>query len=314
MTVQPFSRTRPLVGDLRQIASVRRIVLDEGPERGVAALAFSTGGGLDFWVLADRAMDIGPLWHTGTPVAWQSPAGFCHPALVAPEGDAGNGFGRAFSGFLMTCGLNHTRWSVPGHPQHGRLAFLPARVLASGESWDTDEPHLYCEGEIIQWRQGAEALRLVRRIEAPIGGQTLRIRDRVENIGRAEQRHALLYHFNFGYPCIAPGTTVEFHGETILGPLTVPEDRAPAAHSHPLGSRNGICTLTSGTRTVTLAFSGQTLSHLQLWHDPRPHTYVLAIEPCTSARPSDGSLAAEPSLVPGERRDYTLDLTFSDQP
>ena len=49
---------RSLVGSLRQYASVRRIVLDDGGERGVRALAFTTGGGLDFWAMADRALDI----------------------------------------------------------------------------------------------------------------------------------------------------------------------------------------------------------------------------------------------------------------
>ena len=213
----------------------------------------------------------------------------------------------------MTCGLDHTRWPLPGHPQHGRLAFLPARVLANGENWDADEPHLYCEGEITQWRHGAEALRLVRRIEAPIGGQTLRIRDRVENIGFAEQRHALLYHINLGYPCVAPGATVALCGETIFGPLTVPDDRSPTTHSFAVGERDGLCTLTSGERIVTLSFSRHTLPHLQLWHDPRPNAYVLAIEPCTSARPPDGSSSTEPTLSSGERRDYMLDLTFSER-
>ena len=70
---------RPLAGDLRQLASVRRIVLDDGSERGVRALAFSTGGGLDFWVLADRSLDIGPLWLRGMQLAWQAP-----PASRAP--------------------------------------------------------------------------------------------------------------------------------------------------------------------------------------------------------------------------------------
>ncbi len=42
---------RAKVGDLRQFASVRRITLDDGVEQGVRALAFSSGGGLDFWVL-----------------------------------------------------------------------------------------------------------------------------------------------------------------------------------------------------------------------------------------------------------------------
>ncbi len=37
----------------RQFASVRPIMLDDGPERGVRCLGFSTGGGLDFWALTD---------------------------------------------------------------------------------------------------------------------------------------------------------------------------------------------------------------------------------------------------------------------
>jgi hypothetical protein len=73
---------RPLVGSLRQYASVRRIVLDDGGERGVRALAFTTGGGLDFWAMADRALDIGPLSYRGTPLAWAAAT-----ALTAPIPD-----------------------------------------------------------------------------------------------------------------------------------------------------------------------------------------------------------------------------------
>lgn len=39
---------RHLVADPRQFASVRRIMLAEGPETGIETLDFSTGGGLDF--------------------------------------------------------------------------------------------------------------------------------------------------------------------------------------------------------------------------------------------------------------------------
>ena len=89
-----FPPPQSLAGDLRQLASVRRIVLDDGPERGVRALAFSTGGGLDFWVLVDRSLDIGPLWYRGVPVAWQSPSGFRSPYLHDAERDRGLGFNR----------------------------------------------------------------------------------------------------------------------------------------------------------------------------------------------------------------------------
>ncbi len=107
-----MSALAPLVGDLRQVASVRRIVLDDGPETGVRALAFSTGGGLDFWVLSDRSLDIGPLWWKGTQLAWQAPAGFRSPALTDLDSEDGRGFNRSLSGFLVTCGLDHTRQPV----------------------------------------------------------------------------------------------------------------------------------------------------------------------------------------------------------
>ena len=99
---------RPKLGDLRQIASVRKIVLDDGQERGVRALAFSTGGGLDFWVLADRSLDIGPLWYRGSPVAWQSPSAFAARPCTIPKARRPR-LRPQFLGLLVTCGLEHIR-------------------------------------------------------------------------------------------------------------------------------------------------------------------------------------------------------------
>ncbi len=303
-----------LTGDRRQFASVRRVILDEGAEKGVTALAFSTGGGLDFWLLADRAMDIGPLWWRGTPVAWQSAGGFRHPSLVDPESDGGLGFGRGFSGFLMTCGLDHTRYAASGLPLHGRLSYLPARITAHGEDWDAPVPVLFAEGEIVQWRHGGEHLALVRRIEAPIGGATLRILDRVENRGHAPQRQAMLYHLNIGYPSLAPGAVAVLNGK-VVGPAVAAPDaaRRPEIDCVPAGDGEAQAAFSGGKGpTVSLAFDTATLPFLQVWHDPRPGTYVYALEPVTSTRPEVGGMADEPVLEPGESRAYRLSLTFSD--
>ena len=91
------------VGDLRQFASVRRIVLDD--RRGVAALAFSMAAA-SFWALADRSLDIGPLWWKGMPVGWQSMAGFRSPHLHHPEEDNGAATAHQLR-ILVTCGLDH---------------------------------------------------------------------------------------------------------------------------------------------------------------------------------------------------------------
>src|SRR5882757_2955197 len=121
-------------GMLSQFAGVRLMTLGDGVERGVRMLEFRTGSGLRFTVLVDRAMDIGDCEFNGRSIGWHSPAGFRNPALHEPEGEAGLGWLRSFSGLLMTCGLDHTlapaevsaeSYGYPGrksvrHGLHGR--------------------------------------------------------------------------------------------------------------------------------------------------------------------------------------------------
>jgi hypothetical protein len=304
---------RAKVGDLRQFASVRRIVLDDGVERGVAALAFSNGSGLDFWALADRSLDIGPLWWKGMPVAWQSMAGFRSPHLHHSEEDNGRGYSRTNSGFLVTCGLDHIRQPIEGHPMHGRLPFTPARVTACGEDWERGEPLLFCEGETMQFRFGSEALRLRRRIEVPVGGNLLRIRDAITNLGNAEVLQASLYHINFGYPALAAGSTVMLGTRKLVEVQALPDASSDSESvSYPADGAMAVCKLVTPlgngeTLEITVGFATETLPHLQLWHDLRPHACVLAIEPCTSSKVN----GVEKMLHAGETRAYAVDISFA---
>lgn len=310
-----YNNLRAKVGDPKQFASVRRIVLDEGVERGVAALAFSNGNGLDFWALGDRSLDIGPLWWKGMPVAWQSMAGFRSPHLHHPEEDDGRGYSRTNSGFLVTCGLDHFRQPVPGHPMHGRLPFTPARVTAHGEDWNRSDPVLFCEGEVMQFRFGGEALRLRRRLEAPIGGNLLRIRDEVTNLSNEPTPQASLYHFNFGYPALAPGSSVTLGSRRLLDVKGLPDvSLLSESVSFPADGdgASAVCRLATpmehgATLEIAVRFDVSTLPHLQLWHDPRPQACVLAIEPCTSAKIN----GVEPVALSGETRSYSVDIAFT---
>jgi hypothetical protein len=309
-------RLQDWTGDRRQFAAVRRIILDNGNERGVAALAFSTGGGLDFWVLADRAMDIGPLWWNGRPVAWQGGAGYPHPSLIAPDAEGGYGFSRGFSGFLMTCGLDHTRHPEDGRPLHGRLPFLSARVTAAGENFDVAQPVLFCEGEIVQWRHGHEHLALVRRIEAPIGGTSIQIKDQVINRGAFKQRHALLYHINVGHPFLCPGARIAGSSSPLQAEMTEPLIGAvsTSACQPAVADPAGIATLAlerpDGDR-LEVAFNAATLPFAQAWMDLRPGTYVAALEPCTDAKGPDGKSEGAVMLNPGETRAYDISISLT---
>ena len=307
---------RPLVGDLRQLASVRRIVLDDGPESGVRALAFSTGGGLDFWVLSDRSFDIGPLSWRGAPIAWQGPNGFSAPALNDVGSDGGFGFERHFSGFLVTCGLDHVRQPTNGHPLHGRLPFTPGRLLSYGEDWSASRPVLFCEGEVTQARLNGERLRLKRRIEAPIGGNSLHVTDEVQNIGGREEQIALLYHMNFGFPLVGPGTSVGWRdGETFM---PVFKEDNPSVTCVPTGGReDNTCVIKrqdeghEQSLVAEITFDAATLPWLQVWRDPRPHHHIIAIEPVTSARRADGTSEPGPILEPGDTARFSVEIKFA---
>lgn len=307
---------RQLVGDLRQFAGVRRLVLDDGPERGVPVLAVSSGGGLDLWLLAGRGLDIGPLWFRGRPVAWQAPSGYAHPALSAPERDAGRGLQRLLSGFLTTCGLDRIRQGDAIEPLHGRLGCTPARVLAAGEHWDREEPVIEVVAETVQYRLGGESLTLRRRIQVPIGGGTLRLEDRVTNEGPQRQAHDLLYHFNLGHPAIGPGTQVVRAGRTLAGPFAMPLAQACAEASCLPADDAAVAVRTPGPDgpglAITFASDASTLPWLQLWHDLRPRCGLLCIEPCTSERLAGGRSALTPSLEPGESRCYRVEIGFAE--
>lgn len=306
---------RELTGDLRQLASVRRITLDDGAERGLRALAFSTGGGLDFWVLADRSMDIGPLWHAGTPVAFEHPTGYVAPALHDRTADGGTAFERILSGFLVTGGLDHIRQPQDGFPLHGNLPLTPARVLSCGEDWGAAVPILHAEGEVTTAHLKGAAFRLTRRITAPIGGTAFRITDRVENIGTDAQPLGVLHHINFGFPTVAPGTVVRLDGEDVLtaGPDAPQGARCFAAGK---GGRAVAELVRPATRpwgglhaTITSRTAAQPF--VQVWSDLRARRNLIAIEPCTSMRRPDGTSEPGPVLAPGERWHTTLDFTFA---
>jgi hypothetical protein len=315
VTSATIPQIRERVGDPRQFASIRAIELAEGAERGVRALALSTGGGLDAWIMIDRSFDIGPVWHSGRPVAWQSAAGFRSAFLHDGEADGGYGFNRGFGGFLVTCGLEHIRGATASSPQHGRLPFTPARLLAHGEDWERDEPILFCEGEVVQSRYQGEAFRLHRRIEAPIGGTELRISDVIENLTASEQAHAVLYHFNLGWPAIDDGSRVTHAGVDIVAPIKLADPQAlPCAVCRPVAGKGwascDVVVLDRRSDIIRFGFDAATLPFLQTWHDLRPRAGVLSIEPCTSMRGETGGSLGPVRLGARERRRYALSVEF----
>ncbi|PZQ97225.1 MAG: DUF4432 domain-containing protein [Cereibacter sphaeroides] len=207
-------------GALSTFGGVRLMTLGDGLERGIRQLEFRTGTGLRFTVLVDRAMDIAEVEHNGRAIGWHSPSGFRNPALHEYEGEDGFAWARSFSGFLVTCGLDHIlgpqtvpadNYSYPGratasHSLHGRVSTIPARLTGYGEAWEGDHCILWAEGIVQQAAVFGENLQLIRRIEADLGGNEIRLTDRVVNAGFSPTPHMFFYHVNVGYPLLDDGS------------------------------------------------------------------------------------------------------------
>lgn len=207
-------------GALSQFAGVRLSILGDGLERGVRQLEFRTGTGLRFTVLVDRAMDIAECEHNGRAVGWHSPSGFRNPALHEYEGEGGLGWFRSFSGLMVTCGLDHVLFmhddpadhyfygprKVVRSSLHGRIGTIPARLTGYGERWDGDDCVLWAEGVVQQSTVFGEDLHLIRRIEATVGTDEIRLHDRVVNHGFYRTPHMYCYHINVGYPVLSEGS------------------------------------------------------------------------------------------------------------
>jgi len=248
-------------GMLSQFAGVRLMTLGDGVERGIRMLEFRTGSGLRFTVLVDRAMDIADCEHKGQAIGWHSPAGFRHPGLHEYEGEGGLAWARSFSGLMVTCGLDHILFmnEVPAdeyvyspkqtvkHSLHGRVGTIPARLTGYGERWEGDRCVLWAEGVVQQSAVFGEDLHLIRRIEADVGGNEIRLSDRVVNHGFYKTPHMYCYHINVGHPVLDEGSR-------YLAPIA---DVVWAAHAGDDYRRQGV-----GYRTMP---APQCDFHEQVW-------------------------------------------------
>lgn len=206
-------------GSLSQFAGVRLMTLEDGVERGIRMLEFRTGTGLRFTALVDRALDIADCEFNGQAIGWHSPSGFRHPGLHEYEGEGGLGWLRSFSGFLLTCGLDHIlfMYDAPAdnyvygprksasHSVHGRVSTIPARLTGYGERWEGDRCFLWAEGTVQQATVFGEDLHLIRRIEAEVGTNDIRLSDRVVNHGFYRTPHMYCYHINVSHPVLDAG-------------------------------------------------------------------------------------------------------------
>lgn len=305
------------LGDLSQVAGVFLVTFSDGAARGVRALLFRTGSGLEFWVLVDRAFDIAKCQFRGIELGWQSPVGVRAPWFHEVNDENGASFLRSFSGFLVTCGLDHAgapyrdsanRYFAPDRtaidqPLHGRIAATPGQLVAYGHEWHGDRCVLFCEGIVKQVAVFGEHLVLTRRYETEVGASSFVVRDHVRNHSFFLTPHMLLYHINLGFPLLDEGAEVVVPTRGIrwafrdtrsagVGYRFQPgprHDFVEQVYVHKAGedaegraraaliNRN----LGEGGLGLALNFNLKQLPYLLQWQNFQAGSYCMAIEPST---------------------------------
>jgi len=338
---RPWTRAELLarLGRLEQVAGVQLVEGGDGAERGVRLLRCATGAGFDFEIIVDRGFDIGRAWLGGRPLAWSAPAGVTGPWYCDP---AGIEWFRGFPGGLVsTCGLDHTLlggtddatvFNYPHRPVeryglHGRYTTLPARLAGYGTTWHGDDCVLWAEGEVIQAALFGEQLVLRRRVEADLGGLSLRITDTVTNTGPTPCPHMMLYHCNVGFPVVDAGAELAYpapagrcvSAASSEGYRTLAAPRADFVeecyeHNMQPGS-DGLVTAAVLNRAAGLGvfqrYRPAALPHHITWRQLGSTAYVVAMEPSTNRDAGRMDARARGELLhlaPGEAREYELEI------
>ena len=194
------------VGGLEQIARIQPARLEGGRADAMSALEVVAGDGLRFTVLPDRCLDVPFFEYRGVPLVWHSRNGLVASAYYDPRGME---WLRSFyGGLLTTCGLTQVGPPCEDDGEqlglHGRIASTPADHVRWGYTWNGDECELWIEGVVRETRVFAEDLELTRRISADLGGRSMRVSNRVRNLGPATTPLMVLFHVNAGFPVLGP--------------------------------------------------------------------------------------------------------------
>jgi len=332
------------VGRTGQVAGIRRTRLCEGVEDGVEIIEVRTGTGLRFTVSPHHALDMAVLEYCGTPLSWQTQNGDKHPAYF--EHKHLEWLRCAAGGMLFTCGFSQAGAPCEDAGEalglHGRAHHIPAAQVSINETWVGDDLEFTVSGVVTETRLFGENISMHRSYTTCAGSNAVTLRDRFRNNGFESVPFMLLYHWNFGFPLLAEGTTLKFpSGKIAPREPEIPlegHDRWDAPihgykehvyfHSDlktelqngramacaeilnpvfPIGA--GACPL-----KVKVQWSADTLPELVQWKMPGESMHVLGIEPANCqvrGRAEERARGTLKFLEPGEEVDTINILEIS---
>jgi hypothetical protein len=339
--IQDRSFLMKRVGDISQIAGLKRYELADGKAKGVAAVDVKTGSGFDFTVLPGRGMDVAWAEYKGVPVSYLSKTGIVSPEYFESTGL--NWLRSFFAGMLTTCGLSNVGWpcedDVPPFGAqpfglHGRISNCGADNVCVQQEWQGDDLVMTVSGRMREAMLHAENLTLSRTIVTSLGQKSFKLHDVIANEGFVARPLMLLYHINVGYPVldqhsrlivhskeIQPSDAVSLQNQERYKQMGAPVCSAPEnVYFHDL--KTGPDGMTSVGLVndelelgVYVRFNKQQLPRFTEWKMLAEAEYVVGLEPgnCSPVgRVEQKKRHALEMLQPGEQKQVELEIGILD--
>ncbi len=329
------------IGDISQVAGLRRYEFTEGKAKGVEAVEIHTGSGLELTVLPGRGMDIAWISYRGVPLSYMSKTGVVSPSYY--ESNGMNWLHNFFAGGLTTCGLlnvggpeevEHPVIGKRAYGLHGRISNAAAEQVSLFEDYEDGEYQMKVSGLVREGILHGESLTLRREIATAFGKSEFTIRDTVTNRAATEQEIMLLYHINLGYPLLDDGARVECDAKEIIpqseeaanelsdafhitNPVQNIAERCYSIDINP--DQDGFARVKllndSLKLGVELSYQKEQLPFFNEWKMLNTKEYVVGLEPCT-ALPQGTQKAKETgsivTLQPGESRVFEITYKILD--
>ncbi|MEV7429873.1 DUF4432 family protein [Nocardioides sp. NPDC092400] len=309
------------------LVAVRQEAITDGAARGSRTITVQPAGGLTTRILLDRGMDLGGAWYAGQPVAWRSAVGESGPGRVD---SAGGWLDQWEGGLLTTCGLRNVGFPSEGHGQHGSFTDLRAREVSVTRRW-LEDGHAAVEitGTLDDASSLGSYLRLRRRITLRSGAGAVTVEDVTTNLGPEPEQAPILYHVNFGFPFLGPGSEYRIPGVTRstadghevplsrwqrMGDACVGGSDRIVEHDLAAGS-GGLAQLTgpSSGLVADVTWDRTTMPRLHTWQRTQRGSFVASVEPANcglGGREADRADGRAPVLEPGAERLTRIEVTI----
>lgn len=267
------------IGDISQIGGIKDYTFNQGKAKGVRAIELNTGK-IRFTILPDRGMDIAYADFMGETVSWISKTGITDSRFYEKDG---NNFLRGFFGGLVTtCGLKNIGGAYEDKGLHDRISNTPAENVSIFSDWIGDEYVIQISGDVVQSKVFGENLVLKRTITTKLFESSFTLEDTIINNGFENEKIAVAYHCNFGYPLIREGAKIVNVPDNI-SEITAPiHGKKEECIDVSLEGDKPTVGIENEDTAVYLTYNKNTLPDFLIWKMLGESEYVIGLEPRTT--------------------------------